>query len=92
MHTIGKVIKQFEFHASPLSHAIKGKIVKYVSTGGDAQYDWSISHHYKGSPSAIGVYYPSRVSSRSLEEAEADFRAYAESFVPDYEVTRNEGF
>ena len=91
MHTIGEVIKQFEFNVPPLPHAIKGKIVKYLSADGETQYVWSISHHYKGR-SGAGVYYPSRVSNPSLEEAEEDFRAYAESFVPDYEVKPNKGF
>jgi hypothetical protein len=91
MHLIGEVLKQFELHVPPLRHAIKGKIVKYISADGEAQYVWSISHHYKGA-SGAGVYYPSRVSSPSLGEAEVNFRAYAESFVPDYEVKPNEGF
>jgi hypothetical protein len=91
MHSIGEVLKQFEFHVPPLPHVIKGKIVKYLTGDGKAQYVWSISHHYSG-VSGAGVYFPSRVTSPSLEEAEEDFRAYAESFVPDYQVKSNEGF
>ncbi len=89
MHLIGEVVKQFEFHVSPLPYAIKGKIV--TSGDGKDRYTWSISHHYRPSEGAC-VYFPSRVTSPSLEEAEEDFRAYAESFVPDYEVEPSEGF
>jgi hypothetical protein len=92
MHSIGEVVKQFELHVPPLSHAIKGKIVKYTEQNGEAAYEWSISHHYKPTSSAGGVYYPSTRSLRTLEDAEQLFRAYAESFVPDYEVVACDGF
>jgi hypothetical protein len=45
MHSIGEVVKQFEFHVAPLQHPIKGKIVR--SGDGKDQYTWSISHHYR---------------------------------------------
>ena len=92
MHSIGEVVKQFEFHVPTLRHVIKGKIVKYTPDDGEVYYHWSISHHYKPAAGAVGVYFPSRVSGRSLDEAEMDFRAYAEIFVPDYEVIANECF
>jgi hypothetical protein len=91
MHSIGEVIKQFEFNVPPLSHPIKGKIVKHLSGDGKANYTWSISHYYRG-VSGAGIYFPTRVTSPSPEEAEEDFRAYAESFVPDHGVKFNEGF
>jgi hypothetical protein len=91
MHSIGEVIKQFEFDVPHLRHPIKGKIVKYVSEDGEVHYSWSISHHYKPTARA-GVYFPSRVTSPSLEEAEALFRAYAQSFVPDFEVELSADF
>ena len=90
MHSIGEVLAQFEFYVEPLPHSITGKIVKFADRGMD-QYRWSISHHYKPSAGA-GVYFPSRLTSRSVEDAEADFRAYAESFVPDYDVKPNENY
>ena len=92
MHSIGEVVKQFEFLVSELPYAIKGKIVKNVSPDGETSYTWSISHHYKPSANAGGVYFPSHVTSRSMEEAEMDFRAYAEHFVPNYEVVASELF
>jgi hypothetical protein len=91
MHLIGEVVKQFEFHVSPLPYPIKGKIVKHTSGDGKDQYTWSISHHYQPSGGAR-VYFPSRRTTDSLEDAEGLFRAYAESFVPDYEVEPCEGF
>ena len=91
MHSIGEIVKQFEFLVYELPHPIKGKIVKYVKDG-VTSYTWSISHHYKPSASAAGVYFPSHVTDRTLEEAEMSFRAYAESFVPDYEVVASELF
>lgn len=91
MHLIGEVVRQFEFYVPPLSHAIRGKIVKYLSEDGRARYTWSISHHY-GGRSGAGVYFQGYLTSPSLDEAEMDFRAYAESFVPDDEVKPNEDF
>ena len=89
MHSIGEVVKQFEFHVAPLQHPIKGKIVR--SGDGKDQYTWSISHHYRPTEGA-GLYFPSRVTTSSLEETETEFRAYAESFVPDHEVKPNDNF
>lgn len=91
VHPIGEVVKQFELHVPPLEHAIKGKIVKYTDDDGNATYTWSISHHYRPSAGA-GVYYPSARTEKTLDFAEQSFRAYAESFVPDYEVKASEGF
>jgi hypothetical protein len=91
MHSIGEVVKQFEFDVPPLQHPIKGKIVKYISEDGKASYHWSISHHYRPS-SGAGVYFPSIVTATSSGEAEQHFRAYAQSFVPDFEVKPNEEF
>ena len=92
MHSIGEVVKQFEFDVPALRHPIKGKIVKYTSANGKSRYHWSISHHYKPTASAAGVYFPSHVTDDSLEEAEMSFRAYAGNFVPDYEVIPSDGF
>jgi hypothetical protein len=90
MHSIGEVVKQFEFDVPRLQHPIKGKIVKYVSAdGGTAKYTWSISYHY--SPGG-GVYHPSVITSSTLEEAVMNFRAYAQGFVADHEVEPNDTF
>jgi len=91
MHSIGEVVKQFEFYVPGLQHPIKGKIVNRISEGGKADYTWSISHHYKFKDEA-GVYHPSTVTFDSLEEAETLFRTYAQHFVADFEVRANEDF
>jgi hypothetical protein len=67
MHSIGEIVKQFQFDVPLLSYPIKGKIVKDVYTKGVIRYTWSISHHYKPSAGA-GVYFPSVLTSDSLEE------------------------
>jgi len=85
MHSIGEVVKQFEFYAEPLQEPIKGKVVKYPSRDGIPRYRWSISYHYRPTPGA-GIYYPTRDTESSLKMAEMDFRTYAERFVPDQAV------
>ena len=85
MQEIGEVVKQFVLHISPLNYAIKGRITRY----GSARFEWEISHNYQPSLQA-GVYYPSRTSHSSLDEAEASFKAYAGSFVPNIRVEANE--
>jgi len=91
MHSIGEVVKQFEFDAEPLTHPIKGKIVRYTSEDGDVHYRWSIRHHYKPAAGA-GVYFPSVLTASSLEDAENHFSLYAGSFVATFEVKRNENY
>jgi hypothetical protein len=91
MHAIGEVVKLYEVDVAGLEFPVRGKIIRYTS-GEQTTYRWAISHHYKPSAQAAGIYYPSRVTERTLEDAEIDFRAYAEHFVPDYEVRANENF
>jgi hypothetical protein len=88
---IGEVVKQFELRVEPLLHAIAGKITRYENAQGVVRYDWSISHNYQPAQGA-GVYYPSKISCDSLEEAEGLFKAYAGSFVPSFRVVPNESF
>ena len=90
LHNIGEVMREYEMWVTPLDFPIKGRIVKYETERG-TEYSWSISHHY--SPSAgAGVYFPSKTTTRSYEETEMLFKAYAGAFSPDFSVIRNDGY
>jgi len=86
MAVVAEIIKQFDVHVEGIPFTVKGKIAKYKDS-----YMWSISHHYKPTTGA-GVYYPSSVTANTLADAEMLFRAYAEDFVPDFEVKANKAF
>lgn len=92
MHSIGEVVKQFEFDVPPLRDRIKGKIVRYISKDDEVTYTWSISHWYRPSAKAGSVYVPSSTTGRSLQDTEALFRSYAEAFTPEFEVAPNTYF
>jgi hypothetical protein len=90
MAVVSEVVKQFYVYVEGLNHAVAGKITK-STIGGEPCFTWHISHHYKPTASA-GVYYPSEVTTSSLEDTECLFRAYAESFVADHQVVANQYF
>ncbi len=55
MHSIGEIVKQFQFDVRELPYPIKGKIVKNTSAKGEGKYTLLISHHYKPSVGAGSI-------------------------------------
>ncbi len=89
MVEVGEVLKEYEFRVSTLRYTVKGRVTKFVTSTGSEQYQWTISHHYRPSIAA-GVYYPSKTTFSTFEDAEASLRGYAGTFVPNIEVVENE--
>lgn len=84
------VLKSFRFAVSGLMEDVVGEIRQQVRPeGSEYPFSWWISHHYRPSEGAATIYYPSRTSADSAEEAEMMLRAYAESFVADFGVKRS---
>lgn len=67
---ISEVVKEYILEHDALDFSIKGRITKTLRADGVNEYFWSISHHYRPTHNAAGVYYPSRVQTETLEEAE----------------------
>lgn len=87
MVTTTEVVKQFRFYVDGLGDEVIGEIRKDVA-GGQYPYQWWISHHYRPTADAIGIYYPSRITAESEEEAEAHLIAYARNFRADFGVEK----
>lgn len=75
-----EVVKEFVFWVEGLPHTVRGRITRHTDAQDTQRFMWEISHNYKPSASAAGVYYPSRVSAGTQEEAERMLFAYALAF------------
>ena len=75
-----EVIKQYVFWVDGLDYTVKGRISRNLDPNAGQPFLWEISHHYKPSETAAGVYYPSVVSAGTLEDAERFLFAYANAF------------
>ena len=78
--SVEKVVSQFIAQVDGLEFAIKGRITELVDTETNSKFQWSISHHYRPSESAAGVYYPSALSAKTVEEAEFLLLSYMKNF------------
>lgn len=86
---INEVVKQFRFYVNGLDTEVRGEIRKQVAPTAPYPYQWWISHHYRPSATAVGIYYPSRTTADSAEEAEAMLMAYASNFTAEFGVAEN---
>ena len=84
-----ELVKEIKYFIDCLEHAVFGRL--YKSDNDNNPYTWDISHHYRPSEAAAGVYYPSTISAPSLEEAEQLLESYASSFT-NIDVKKNETF
>ena len=57
-----EVVKQYVFWVGGLSHTVKGRISRNLDSMNAEPFMYEISHHYKPSESAAGVYFPSKLS------------------------------
>ena len=80
MVEIAEVIKEYIIHVDELEHAVKSRIVKIIKPERGENYRWEISHNYKPSEGAAGVYYPSTISAGSFDDAESLMLAYVGGF------------
>lgn len=76
-----KILEEYVFDVEGLGYPVKGR-VSYIegmpeSLGG---FFWEISHCYKPTADALGVYRPSRRNGQTLEEARDLLFAYAQNF------------
>ena len=74
-----RVVSEFIARVDGLEFSVKGRITEQMDTETDRKFYWSISHHYRPSENA-GVYFPSTVSAKTIEEAEFLLFAYMKNF------------
>ena len=80
---IYETVQEYSFYRSDLGYKIRAKIIKSVTPSGSLDFEWSISHYYKGSESAMGVYIPSVQSANTLEETKNLLFIYMNAFTSD---------
>jgi hypothetical protein len=89
-YQIAEIVKQYVMHVREVEPTIKARISKLKGPDGQDQYQWEISHNYRPSKKAGGVYYPSTRTGRTLQEVEGLLMAYMASFTPiDVTPTKN---
>ncbi len=76
---IYEVIKEYTLDVDGLDFTVKGRISKIKNNERELPFCWDISHHYKPTKGA-GVYYPSKMSTKTFEEAENFLLAYMVCF------------
>lgn len=84
-----EVVKEYLFsleqNGKPL--VVRGRVARNIE---DGNHYWDISHHYRPSADALGIYYPSAVTFDNPQEAEAALLRYGRNFVAEHGVAANE--
>jgi hypothetical protein len=88
---IAEIVGEYVLFVEGLSFSVKGRITKSTNQEGSEEFRWEISHHYRPSESAGGVYYPSVRESKSFDEVRQLLMAYMNCFTT-IDVTPNEHY
>lgn len=88
---ITEVVKEYVLMHDDLDFSVKGRVTKTIRDDGVDEYYWNISHHYRPTESAVGVYHPSRVRTETFEEAEQLLHHYMSNFTT-IDVTPNKNY
>jgi hypothetical protein len=78
-----ETVQEYSLYRSDLGYKIRAKIIKSVTPTGNLDFEWSISHYYKGSDSAIGAYIPSIQSANTFEETKNLLFSYINAFTSE---------
>ena len=84
-----EVVKEYVLIVEGLDFSVKGRISRLIKDSGVDEYYWDISHHYRPSEKAAGVYSPSKKTTHSFNEAEFLLSGYMKGFTT-IGVTPNE--
>ena len=72
-----QIIEEYVFWPTDTECTIKGRVSKIITPEDRHGYTWAISHHYRPTKEAAGVYYPSVITAEPLEEAKHHLFDYA---------------
>ncbi|MBN1841505.1 MAG: hypothetical protein JW883_04375 [Deltaproteobacteria bacterium] len=84
-----EVVREYVLVVEGLEHSVKGRVSRLIKDAGVEEYSWDISHHYRPSEKAGGVYYPDKETTNSFDETEFLLFAYMTGFTT-IDVTPNE--
>jgi hypothetical protein len=86
---LSRVIREYVLWTDA-GYSVKGRVSEILDSSGGSTYQWEVSHHYKPSATAMGVYYPSVTRGKTLEEVEALMLTYLNGFTGiDVEVSKS---
>jgi hypothetical protein len=74
-----QVLKEYVLWTD-LDYSVKGRVVEWQREDPNLRYGWEVSHHYKPSKGAAGVYRPSRTVGPRADEMEHLMLAYMRGF------------
>lgn len=77
---IRTVVREYVIHHPDLPQTIKARIEHDPEADANLAYSWDISHHYKPTKDAAGIYIPSVKQAPSDEEATAHLMRYVRGF------------
>jgi hypothetical protein len=83
---IYEVVETYKLRSEDFEETIHGEIRRELNPSGGERYSWWISHHYRPSQGAYGVYHPSNISGESIDEVRQHMIAYMQGFTAEFEV------
>lgn len=88
-----EVVAEFQRIVSGVDVPVKAKILRALGDVSEhLRFEIRYSHYFKPSPSAGGVYRPSGIASRTVDEAKHSISAYLGSFTAEFGVEQNESY
>lgn len=87
-----EIVKEYVFHYEWLYYPVRGRVIRAPDEGTrDTCFMWEISHHFQPHP-GVEVYYPSKVSAGSAQDAQRLLLHYARSFPEGAQVQVNDRY
>jgi hypothetical protein len=77
---VSRIIEEYVLWTDAVEYSIKGRVVEHLDAEPKGRYGWEISHHYKPSQGAAGVYHPSSVDGATIEQVRGLMLGYLRGF------------
>lgn len=90
--TAYEIVKEYLFSHEAKDGAtltVRGRVSQNLD---DGYFYWDISHHYRPSADAHGIYYPSAVTFDNFEDAASALLRYGRKFVSEHGVAVNKDY
>ena len=91
MNEIEKIKQEYVLSVDGLDFSVKGRISERINGTPDQRFSFRMSHYCRPSEKAATVYYPSKVSFSTFNDAEESLLSYLTSFTT-IDVTSNKGY
>ena len=77
---VSRVVQEYVLWTDVVQYSIRGRVVEHLDADPEGRYGGEVSHHFKPSTSAFGVYRPSAATGATVEEATGQLMAYLRGF------------